>query len=589
VTGGGGRRLDTYFARGILETRATLFITVRLALRFNQLVQPTGAAGGGAGLWRVTVPVFVLVDLLVWWRLRRSDRFGLAWRLPLDCADMAFWALSPVPGSGRYDWAVLAVMPLAIEAGFRWGLRALTVPAAAAVVAGAVRSLAGRPLLLDRMTWLLVSVVMGMALLGYCRRLHSRAEEEHRQRLAAESRRAFLAGQNAVAMGASSAVDAIEGLVPIVGRPAPGSALWRLADGWKSELSQTTAAEATYLQVALLEWERAHNRHPDLATLVEVHVPEGEGTTLLTGSQVGRLGHVLDAQGLCGRVEVRRSSSTEHVPGSPLGLWVGEHRVVVPSDPSACLRGIEPGAIVYLFIALLVVGTVFPTFGALPLPAIAGGVWLCLAAGWWTHRRLLRDGPRARLAVFGGAVVVALAITVVAELTAREYVGADGDTLVHFGSGTLLLAFYGGMYHAAFGHGEWAFPVAYASVVATGIVLSPVAFETGAVAGSIVWNLTPYPPGRRFSWAMARAADQHAGLAEAGDAEAVAAAFEEGRDSVVELVSQARDDAVHQLGEVRASLDPAVARMAERRIEEVGRRLSMLGSEPASWSSTTTS
>ena len=183
VTGGSHRRLDTYFARGILEARATLFLTVRIAMRFNQFVQPTGAAGEGAHLYRAALPAFVLLDLLVWRALRRSDSFGLAWRLPLDCADMALWATSPLPASGRYDWAILTVLPLAIEAGFRWGWRGLAVPGMAAVVAGVARSLSGRPQYLGHMSWLIIAVVMGMALFGYCRRLYDHADVEHRQRV----------------------------------------------------------------------------------------------------------------------------------------------------------------------------------------------------------------------------------------------------------------------------------------------------------------------------------------------------------------------------------------------------------------------
>ena len=189
VTGGGHRRLDTYFARGILKARATLFLTVRVVMRFIQFVQPTGAASEGADLWRAALPAFVLLDVLVWRALRRSDGFGLAWRLPLDCADMAFWALSPLPASGRYDWAILTMLPLAIEAGLRCGWGGLAVPGAAAAVAGVVLSLSpGRALYLGHMGWLVIAVVMGMAMFGYCRRLYDRADAEHRRRLAAERR-----------------------------------------------------------------------------------------------------------------------------------------------------------------------------------------------------------------------------------------------------------------------------------------------------------------------------------------------------------------------------------------------------------------
>ncbi len=301
----GGRRIESYYARGMLEIRSTLHLAVRLTMRSIMVIDQSGAASEGAGIWRVALPLFIVLDVLVWLHLRRTDRFGLSWRLPMDATDAAFWTLSPLPASGSSDIALLLVIPLAVEAGVRMGMRGMVVPAAVAVTTTISGMSAGKPVQVIGIVWLAVAVLVGMAVFSYCTHLHERAEADRQRALGAAQRRAFLAGQNQVAMGASSAVDVIEGLVPVLGRPQPGSALWELAEGWKGQLSASTTHEAKYLQVALLEWTRLHNAHPDLSGLVEMNVDEGHGTTLLSATQAAQLRHALDRLQLGGRVVVK--------------------------------------------------------------------------------------------------------------------------------------------------------------------------------------------------------------------------------------------------------------------------------------------
>jgi hypothetical protein len=240
-TAGGGRAESTYFARAIVDSRSTLHLSYRLAVRYVQWTAIAGAAGPGSGVWRAALPLFVVLDLVTWQILRHNTRFGLRWRLALDCADVAFWSLSPLPPSRTYDNAVLIGIPLSIEAGFRMGTPAVVVPLAVAAVVGPVRMLAGAPAHPLTALWLVLGMGLGMALFSYCRRLDAHAEAERRRRRSADARWAFLVGQNAVAMGADSVVDVIEGLVPVLGRPGRGSALWRLADGWKARLAADVA------------------------------------------------------------------------------------------------------------------------------------------------------------------------------------------------------------------------------------------------------------------------------------------------------------------------------------------------------------
>ncbi len=341
----GGWRIESYYARGMLEIRSTLHLAVRLCMRSIMVIDNSGAASEGAGLWRVALPLFMVLDVVVWLVLRRSDRFGLSWRLPMDATDAAFWTLSPLPASGSADIAIFIVIPLAVEAGVRMGVRGMVVPAAVLASTTVSVTIVDKPVQLFGVLWLAAAVLVGMAFFRYCTHLHERAETARQRNLAAERRRAYLAGQNQVAMGASSAVDVIEGLVPVLGRPEPGSALHRLAEGWKGQLSASTTQEAKYLQVALLEWERAHNAHPDLSGLVELRIDEGHGTTLLSAGQVARLRHALDGLRLRRTVTVRSESPAERLPGEELRLKVNGTAVVVPADGRAAPPPLDLAAV----------------------------------------------------------------------------------------------------------------------------------------------------------------------------------------------------------------------------------------------------
>jgi hypothetical protein len=70
---------------------------------------------------------------------------------------------------------------------------------------------------------------------------------------------------------------------------------------------------------------------------------------------------------------------------------------------------------------------------------------------------------------------------------------------------------------------------------------------------------------------------------EAVDEGAERAAFLQGRESVVGLVRQAREDALRQLESVRSTLDAPLADLVTKRLEEVERRLHSI--EPAESSS----
>ena len=570
-----GGRIESYYARGMLEIRPTLHLAYRLINRSIQLLEPTGAASEGAGLWHVALPAFVVLDLVIWHVLRRRERFGLAWRLPVDALDAAFWTMSPLPANGVADTAILIAVPLAVEAGVRMGARALVVPGAVLLTTTVAAAAAGKPVQILGVVWVAIGATVGMAFFRYCRHLDERAQVERRRFLAAARRRAYLAGQNSVAMGASSAVDVIEGLVPVLGRPPSGSALWRLADGWKSQLSTSTAQEAGYLQVALLEWERLHNAHPDLSGLVRFRIAEGQGTTLLSVAQVRRLGEVLDRLPLRGVVAVGLDDLTDsHLPGQELRLDVGGHRVVIPADRRAAPAPMDPAAVAYYYVAVLSAAWTLPPSGRVPAGPVAAGVALCIAAGFLSHRQVVARGKRARLGILGAAVAVSIVLTLLCA-NPRAPLRPDGVPAFAHGSALVLLSFLGGYYWTSLGRWRWLVPAGMAVNVALGLLLFPVpsAILGRTVASSIVSGLFAFFPCLHLSQTMEKVAATHARSVQAVDESAERAAFLEGRESVIGLVREAREDAKTQLTAAGSRLDAGLAELATHRLEEVGQRL----------------
>ncbi len=571
----GGGRVESFYARGMLEIRSTLHLALRLTVRTNQIVEHTGAAVPGAGLWRAVLPLFMVLDVALWAVLRGNDRFGLARRLPLDALDAAFWTMSPRPTSGHAELALLIVIPLAVEAGVRMGWRSLVVPAVVLVATTAGAALVGKPVQLLGVAWIVLAAAVGMAFYRYCAHLVGRAEVERQRFLAAARWRAYLAGQNRVAMGASSAVDVIEGLVPVLGRPPAGSALWVLADGWKSQLSASTAGEVKYLQVALREWERLHNAHPDLSGLVELRVGEGQGTTLLSAPQVRQLRQLLDRLPLRGAVPVELlDAGATHLPGQELRMKVGGRAVVVAADRRASPAPLDPAAVAYLYVAALTASLLLPVGGSLPPGPVVLGVSLCVGAGLLSHRRTVGQGARARLGVFVGAIAVA---SILASLGAfaRQPVNADGVAVVSIGPGMVLLSFLGGFYWRSLGRWRWLVPAAAAGNVVLGLLVcqAPTGLTLRTVLGTVLYNLFPFFPCLHLARALERAAATHAAAVHAVDKEAERAAYLEGTESVIGLVRRAGQDARAQLVALDGRLDVPLARLATDRLEEVERRL----------------
>ncbi len=242
ATKGEGGASD-YGEQALLAVRSRFFLAYRLSVRLVPFALPGG--GLHSGWWPLALAGFLLVDVGQCLGLRNPARFGLRTRLVLDSFDIAFWSFAPFPAGAAPIWVGL---PLAMEAGFRRRFAGLIVPAVVLAVVLVAHLVVGPPLMVLQQlvsgvsfSWLLIAVGWGILLRRYVGRLQRRTDEECQVRRSAEYRRSFLAGQNSLAMGSSSVVDAIEATLPLLGPPEPGSVLWTFADAWKTKLAESTA------------------------------------------------------------------------------------------------------------------------------------------------------------------------------------------------------------------------------------------------------------------------------------------------------------------------------------------------------------
>lgn len=577
-----------YGTEALFAVRARFFLTYRLAIRLLQFA----AADGGArtGPWQAALLGFVALDLVQWWFLRNPDRFRLKSRLALDSLDVAVWSFAPYPHGAPYNYAILISIPLALEAGLRSGAAGVVVPAVVIAVTSTARTATGRPLDPQLFLWPVFAVGWGVLLSRYIGRLQRRTEQEWAQRSVAERRRSFLAGQNAVAMGANSVVDVIEGLLPVLGPLEEGSILWHFADAWKPALFQSTKGEAAYLGLVLAEWAADHNTHPDLSSRVDFRMAEGLGTTLLTGEQETTLRSVLSALPLRGSISVSLAGSMtpSRPPGGPVRLQVGTHLIEVPADRQRPPRPYDPAPAAFAIITLLMLADMI-TMPVAPLAAAAGGCMALLAAAW-AHVRIGRIGEAAQPAIMRVAVIVAVVYTALASLNLERQINQGGLETYPVVAALDLLALLGGFYWGHLNASSRLMTAAGAAAVLTeGWLLHPhrhrpvdLAVATFAVLPLLVTTL-------RLAREINSSSARYAFRLQKVQGRTQQEAFDDGRTSVIDLVRRARDEAQARLTSNQDSLSPQLAAYSRDKLEEVDRRLEKLTPTGGPYSSTTTS
>lgn len=566
-----------YGTEAFLVTRARFHLLYRLMARIWQFASPDGGARTGG--WQVALVGFVILDLVLWATLRRPERFGFKTRLAIDSFDIALWSLAPYPGGSDYMPAIWIGIPLAVDTSLRRGAWGLLIPGVTLTVTTIVRLAAGRPVLPLLFMGLMIGVGAGMLLARYFDRLQASDEDEWVQRHSADERRDFLAGQNAVAMGADSVIDILEGLLPTIGRPKPGTVLWEFAAAWKAKLAAATADHAAYLGQVVLEWAADHNRHPDLSGRVEAYQSEGVGTTILTAAQAIELRQLLDSAALQGQVAVGLENPipTDQPPGGALRLVVNSQVMEVRGDPSRPPQPYDPGPATFIISAFLMLLDLTDYGVGVGIPAGLTGVSFSLLAAWWAHMRLRQFGMRARKSVMTAAVAVAVTYTAIATLGLRPNPSAAGFGQYAVVPGLDLLGLLGAMYWRYLKTPTRVLVLAGATVVVA-IGVLPQSPDTNPFRLMLVaaWALPLLASGLSLADELVAAAQAYRQGLTAHTATAQSAAFRRGQLAVLDLVRQASQEAHERLDSLGDSLPSEVAGHARQQLGEVDRRLGKL-------------
>ena len=574
---------DAYSTEAILGYRSRFHLVYRLTARTYQAIGPGGAAHSAG--WRAVLAVFVLFDVVSWLGLRRTSRFWFWPRLVIDALDVGFWARVPTP-SGHYDAAVLIAAPLATESGMRIGpLAALLIPAGILAFVAPVRLASRRPVLPFTMAWLVMAAGAGAVGALYLRRQRIQILNESALRVAADNQRAFLGGQNAVAMGADSVVDQLQAVAPLLGAPRPGSAMHRLLDAWKLALRSRTEGHASYLGTVTTSWRRSHNLHPDLSSHVEINLPEGQGTTLLTAAQAAGLWAGLEHLPLRGVVDVAVVGD-EHLqyrtPGQALELRIGHATLLLAADhthrPSPPF---DPAPICFIYAAVLAWHDIFPNSAHMPLPLVAAVSTAYLVCALWAHRVLLRRGQRARPTI----VMVMVAIGAAYGLAGLLTMGLIRSPVDHgpfvVTAGTIIApAIVAGFYWPTLATYRRIPLVAMAFVlVVAELTISRAHPGLWQIAVAEVWPMGAFLSCLGMGHALERSAASFDQALRAQANEDKHQRYVEGWNSVVDLVSQARDDAHTALNQRAADLPHRHRAELSRRLERIDSCLIQLRSE----------
>lgn len=372
------RETEARLRRLLSGSAVPFFVRLFLTLRLSTRVAEAALGIETHRSWLVTVAAACAVADLFFVRLvRRPFLRWLPLRLALDTLDAVLWANVL---HGNTDLPVIVLSPLAAEAGLWMGLAGFVVPAIAGTVV--LFGAAGGPLVY---LWPAGSVAVGM-LVSLC----LRAQWRDRERAAAleteaGAAQAELSGQNSVAMGADSVVDLLARTDPLLRMHEAAPPAFPLAH-FKSRLAEKSSVGATYLQVALLRWQRAHNQSsPDLSADVEFRIRPGAGTLLLSPARAEHLDRALDQMRLSGEVSV--ATEGDGAPGKEQVILIGDRRLTLPADPAPGAYPFYPVAVAFWWGAVVTLSQSAPAWEAVPLAATVPLAGVMVLTGWWVNRR----------------------------------------------------------------------------------------------------------------------------------------------------------------------------------------------------------
>jgi hypothetical protein len=553
-----------------LAQRARTHLSYRLAGRAIQIVLSAGSDRprrrvAGALAWAVT-------DVVGGTALRRSSRFALVPRLAVDVADIIAWG-----GRGAdCDLAAISGLPLAVESGIRLGPLGVVVPAVGAAVTGAVRRHRGLPMSVASFRWQVIGVAVGTGFAAYGRNRRQVVLARHRHELEARLHKAYVSGENDVAMGADSVVDLLSRTTPLLPPGSGDSVVGRLLASWKESLAADTLAVSTYLGVTLTRWERRHNAtHHALDADVAFVLQPGDGTVLLSGAQARWLEGVLDSTTLRGRVTVAVVDPDEAGrPTTPRRLLVGGELVVVPADRVRGLTPVDIGPSGFVIGAIWALDTISSgDSGSSPWavgPVVAGG--MLLAA--WAHRQVDRHGQDAHPRILAAGVAMALAQAVAGTATMTRTRASNGMQRHPYLAGVdmmgVLVSLYADEFSVLLAAGVGAGVVA---TIGLGVLLMPEPVDWAHLVCDLLWSAAAALAISGLRSGLDEDADRiNAELARVDDAN-VNRAFADGRASVVSMVADAARRARRAFDASKGAMNPTVSTEVEHRFDEIRNRL----------------
>ncbi len=568
------------FGQALLHQRSRLHTTLRLATRAIQvgLARQSGTPRRHLVLG---VTTSALWDVAVGVVLGRTKRFALVPRLVADATDTALWSLH----HDRADLASLTGVPLAMETGIRKGPWGLLVPATNALVTAFVRRSKGYSRSLASFRFQVMAVACGAGLARYEESRRNVSLAQHRHELDAQSQRAYLAGQNDVAMGADSIIDLLSRTDPLLASMSYPADRLRMTTGrelaaWKQSLATTTANHASYLGVVLAQFERTNNgAQPDLAADVTFDLSEGDGTLTLTPQQattlVDLLGKLSARGNLRGRIRVsrlQRSSTSD--PNLPVHLLIGGHTIEIPPDPHSDLDPFDVGPLGFVTATFWTVDSLLPTGPRSDVRFVAPLAAAEAALVVWSHRQLVRHGREAHFRILAAALIAGAFDCVAVTTTMGRTRNADGVGLFPASSSITPALLILPLYWDDLSEVERKVSIAaLLFIVALGVAIHPDRPPLRHVVMELLWPISAVISMASVDASFAAQEEEVRVQTADSDRRALSDAFDDGRASVINLATSGYRRTARAFDEVRPELDPAIAAEVERRLNEVTKRL----------------
>ena len=558
----------------MVASRAVLTAVQGLGSRFHQVVSPRGAAQRRS--WRLAALAGAIVDIgkAAW--LARDQRFRLAPRLALDAADLAVWCLAAGDDADTSEDAVIPGVPLAAEAGARWGPAGLVVPAVNAAVAAAVRSRRGHRLRLEQFSWQLMGTFGGWGVQLFARRRKALVDQQHGAELSARLRQSEMAGLHDAIVEHEGAIDLLQRATTLIDLSLPQARSRNFAGAVKAAAADVARGQATYLGDALSVWQARQNLRPDLAGIVSIElVPPQAGTLLLSESQASTLLARIGDISPVGTVHVELADGDRAV-AQPFGahrFLVNGQAIDVPPETAATRWVFDATPMAFLMNLGWLAQPTGSHREAVPWSATLPPMAATLAAGLWSARRIEQNRSISPERTVALSAAITLGYTIAANATmhhSHTESGVPRYPWVMALQGYELLR--GVSAEELTPVARWTGLLGTALILTTGWWFSPQPRSARALAAELGWVIGFDVYTARLRQATVEAGQRLSTAVAAQDDDLVADAYRRGRDRAQAIIQAALASARDDLG-AATQLDEDVRAEARRRLDQVAAAL----------------